>query len=57
MTRADLLLVNDIRNILANGTKDENPRPKYEVGTFGWPQGCDRQRIQLQFGRIFYQSW
>lgn len=33
MTRADLLLVNDIRNILANGTKDENPRPKYEDGT------------------------
>ncbi len=27
------------------------------TGTFGWPQGCDRQRIQLQFGRIFYQSW
>ena len=33
MTRADLLLVNDIRNILANGTKDENPRPHYEDGT------------------------
>ena len=33
MTRADLLLVNDIRNILTNGTKDENPRPKYEDGT------------------------
>ena len=33
MTRADLLLVNDIRNILANGTKDENPRPQYEDGT------------------------
>lgn len=33
MTRTDLLLVNDIRNILANGTKDENPRPKYEDGT------------------------
>lgn len=33
MTRADLLLVNDIRNILANGTKDENPRPKYEDET------------------------
>ena len=33
MTRADLLLVNDIRNILANGTKDENPRPKYEDGS------------------------
>lgn len=33
MTRADLLLVNDIRNILANGVKDENPRPKYEDGT------------------------
>lgn len=33
MTRADLLLVNDIRNIFANGTKDENPRPKYEDGT------------------------
>lgn len=33
MTRADLLLVNDIRNILTNGTQDENPRPKYEDGT------------------------
>ena len=33
MIRADLLLVNDIRNILANGTKDENPRPKYADGT------------------------
>ena len=33
MTRADLLLVNDIRNILVNGTKDGNPRPKYEDGT------------------------
>lgn len=33
MTRADLLLVNDIRNIFVNGTKDENPRPKYEDGT------------------------
>lgn len=33
MTRADLLLINDIRNILTNGTKDENPRPKYEDGT------------------------
>lgn len=36
MTRADLLLVNDIRNILANGTKDENPRPKYEDGTLAY---------------------
>ena len=33
MTRADLLLVYDIRNIFANGTKDENPRPKNEDGT------------------------
>lgn len=33
MTRADLLLVNDIRNIFINGTKDENPRPKYKDGT------------------------
>lgn len=33
MTRADLLLVNDIRNILNNGTRDENPRPHYEDGT------------------------
>ena len=33
MTRADLLLTQDIRNILNNGTKDENPRPKYEDGT------------------------
>ena len=33
MTRSDLLLVNDIRNIFVNGTKDENPRPKYEDGT------------------------
>ena len=33
MTKADRYLVNDIHNILDNGYKDENPRPKYEDGT------------------------
>lgn len=33
MTRADLLLKCDIQNILNNGTKDENPRPRYPDGT------------------------
>lgn len=33
MTRADLLLMQDINNILNNGVKDENPRPKYKDGT------------------------
>jgi thymidylate synthase len=33
MTKADRYLVEDIRNILENGYKDENPRPKYEDGT------------------------
>lgn len=32
MTTADLRLTNDIRNILNNGFKDENPRPKYADG-------------------------
>ena len=33
MTKADKLLVQDIRNILDNGYKDVNPRPRYEDGT------------------------
>lgn len=33
MTYADLRLSQDIRNILENGFKDENPRPRYEDGT------------------------
>ena len=33
MTKADRYLVEDIHNILENGYKDENPRPKYEDGT------------------------
>ena len=33
MTKTDNYLVNDIRNILYNGYKDENPRPHYEDGT------------------------
>lgn len=33
MTRADLLLKCDIQNILNNGIKDANPRPKYPDGT------------------------
>lgn len=33
MTSADILLTHDIRNILNNGYKDENPRPKYTDGT------------------------
>ena len=33
MTRADFLLKQDIQNILNNGVKDENPRPKYADGT------------------------
>lgn len=33
MTKADRYLVDDIHNILDNGYKDENPRPKYEDGT------------------------
>lgn len=33
MTNADVILTHDIRNILNNGYKDENPRPKYSDGT------------------------
>ena len=33
MTKADFLLKNDIKKILREGIKDENPRPKYEDGT------------------------
>ena len=33
MTRADLLLSQNIKNILNNGTWDKNPRPKYADGT------------------------
>ena len=33
MTKADRYLVEDIKNILENGYKDINPRPKYEDGT------------------------
>lgn len=33
MTKADRYLVDDIHNILDNGYRDENPRPKYEDGT------------------------
>ena len=33
MTKADKYLVSDIRNILENGYKDIDPRPKYEDGT------------------------
>ena len=33
MTKADRYLVEDIRNILENGYKDIDPRPKYEDGT------------------------
>ncbi len=33
MTKADKYLVSDIHNILENGYKDINPRPRYEDGT------------------------
>ena len=33
MTTADAYLVSDIKNILENGYKDVDPRPKYEDGT------------------------
>ena len=33
MTKADRYLVDDIKNIMDNGYKDVNPRPKYEDGT------------------------
>ena len=33
MTSADLRLTQDIRNIMNNGTTDENPRPHYSDGT------------------------
>lgn len=33
MTKADTYLMRDIHNILDNGYKDENPRPKYKDGT------------------------
>ena len=33
MTKADRYLVDDIHNILDNGYKDVNPRPRYEDGT------------------------
>lgn len=33
MTKADLYMVSDIKNILKNGYLDENPRPKYQDGT------------------------
>ena len=33
MTKADKYLVEDIKNIINNGYKDVNPRPKYEDGT------------------------
>ena len=33
MNKIDKLLKDDINNILQNGYKDENPRPKYKDGT------------------------
>lgn len=33
MTRADLMLVTDIQDILAHGVKDKDPRPRYADGT------------------------
>ena len=33
MNKADKYLVNDIHNILENGYRDENPRPRYADGT------------------------
>ena len=33
MTKADTYMKRDIQNILDNGYKDENPRPKYKDGT------------------------
>ncbi len=33
MTKADKYMISDIRNILENGYKDVDPRPKYEDGT------------------------
>lgn len=33
MTKADKYLIEDINNILENGYRDEDPRPKYEDGT------------------------
>lgn len=33
LTKADAYMNADIRNILSNGYKDENPRPKYSDGT------------------------
>ncbi len=33
MTKADRYLVEDIHNILENGFRDVDPRPKYEDGT------------------------
>ena len=33
ITKADRLMIDTIYNILDNGFKDENPRPKYADGT------------------------
>ena len=48
MTKADKYLVESIYNILQNGIKDENPRPKYEDGTPAHTYFVTHQKVNFQ---------
>ena len=42
-TTADIYMAHTIRDILVNGYKDENPRPKYADGTPAYTYSINHQ--------------
>lgn len=51
MTRADFLLKCDIQNILNNGIKDEDPRPRYADGTPAYTYFVNHVMRQYHLGK------
>ena len=64
MTKADEYLVSDINNILENGYKDVDPRPKYEDGTPAHTisvnhvmRKYDLSKGEFPISTLRYQAW
>ena len=57
MTKADKLLVQDIHNILENGYKDVNPRPRYEDGTPAYTISVNHVMREFPICTLRRQAW
>ena len=64
MTKADTYLVSDINNILENGFKDIDPRPRYEDGTPAYTisvnhvmRKYDLSKGEFPISTLRYQAW